>query len=430
VALERVSFPDCLNGWAVGNIAVQQDAANGFTPGESVIVHTSNGGVTWTPQQTSISTSQLESVFFLDDLYGWAGGPGYILYTTNGGVSWTKTTTGVDNDDVEAIQFVDRLNGWNVGENGNVQRSTDGGKTWVTKYSPGGDVENFFALDKAHAWAVASASGAEIGSNRTGPWTAQTNGVGGNQLEGIQFARDGLTGWASGDTATLLHTTDGGATWTTQTAPTTISNNETNIGPMAFPDATNGWAVTDNGDIIHTSSAGNAWSTEVTGSGTELSDVKFPNTSRGWAVGNNGTILRYTGAPTFASITPTSGPTAGGTPVTIKGCGFTGATAVNFGSVAGTNLTVVDDATITVTSPSGTGTVDTTVVTPAGTSAVLAADRFTFVAPAPSPSATPTLPKAGGETSSGRADVTWLLIAVLAVTGALGSIWARRRYYY
>ena len=87
-------------------------------------------------------------------------------------------------------------------------------------------------------------------------------------------------------------------------------------------------------------------------------------------------------APTVTGLNPTSGTAAGGTLVTITGTGFTGATAVNFGTSAATNLTVVNDTTITADSPAGTGTVDVTVVTPAGTSPTSPADQFSFVAAA------------------------------------------------
>ena len=51
--------------------------------------------------------------------------------------------------------------------------------------------------------------------------------------------------------------------------------------------------------------------------------------------------------------------------VTITGTGFTGATAVDFGTTAATSVTVVSDTSITADSPAGTGTVDVTVTTPA-----------------------------------------------------------------
>ena len=69
--------------------------------------------------------------------------------------------------------------------------------------------------------------------------------------------------------------------------------------------------------------------------------------------------------------------------MTITGTGFTGATAVDFGTTPATNFTVVSDTTITADSPAGTGTVDVTVTTPAGTSATSAADQFTYTWPVP-----------------------------------------------
>ena len=59
-------------------------------------------------------------------------------------------------------------------------------------------------------------------------------------------------------------------------------------------------------------------------------------------------------AGTFLSITPATGPIAGGTVVTIKGTNLGGASGVTFGGVAGTDFDVVDEDTIKVTTPATT----------------------------------------------------------------------------
>ncbi len=87
--------------------------------------------------------------------------------------------------------------------------------------------------------------------------------------------------------------------------------------------------------------------------------------------------------PTVVSISPNSGPRAGGTVVSIAGTGFLGATAVNFGAAAASSFTVNSDTSITATTPAGTGAVDVTVTTSAGTSATSPADLYTYVAPLP-----------------------------------------------
>jgi hypothetical protein len=87
-------------------------------------------------------------------------------------------------------------------------------------------------------------------------------------------------------------------------------------------------------------------------------------------------------APTVTGVSPSSGPTTGGTSVTITGTGFTGATVVDFGSTPASSYKVNSDTSITATAPAGTtGSTDVTVTTPGGTSATSANDQFTYVSP-------------------------------------------------
>ena len=82
--------------------------------------------------------------------------------------------------------------------------------------------------------------------------------------------------------------------------------------------------------------------------------------------------------PTVTGVSPATGPTSGGTVVTITGTNFTGTTQVDFGSVAATSFTVNSNTSITATAPAeAAGTVDVTVYN-AGASATSAADDFTY----------------------------------------------------
>jgi len=102
--------------------------------------------------------------------------------------------------------------------------------------------------------------------------------------------------------------------------------------------------------------------------------------------------------PTITGISPTSGPTVGGTSVVITGTNFTAATAVKFGSTNATNYTVNSATQITAVSPAGSaGAVDATVTTTYGTSATSSADQFTYVAVPTITAISPTSgPIAGG----------------------------------
>lgn len=83
---------------------------------------------------------------------------------------------------------------------------------------------------------------------------------------------------------------------------------------------------------------------------------------------------------TLTSLTPTSGSAGGGTPVTLTGTLFTGATDVKFGGVSATSIVVVNSTTITCVTPAhAAGAVTVQVFTPSnGNPSLLAA--YTFVA--------------------------------------------------
>ena len=86
----------------------------------------------------------------------------------------------------------------------------------------------------------------------------------------------------------------------------------------------------------------------------------------------------YASIPTVSKVEPDEGPEAGKTKVTVKGTGFTDATAVKFGATAGTSLKVESPTELTIESPAGTGTVNVTVESPGGTSATSTADDYTY----------------------------------------------------
>src|SRR5262249_22383826 len=137
------------------------------------------------------------------------------------------------------------------------------------------------------------------------------------------------------------------------------------------------------------------WSTTTTGTLTSTTTTATGVSGFGdFAVGQ-----QVINPPTVTGISPSSGPTGGGTTVTVDGTNLSGATAVKFGSVAGTGVswsatssTVTSPATITP------ATVDVTVTTAGGTSVVSLADQFTYNAVTPTVTSLGTSngPTAGG----------------------------------
>ncbi|MBI4569978.1 MAG: IPT/TIG domain-containing protein [Planctomycetes bacterium] len=92
--------------------------------------------------------------------------------------------------------------------------------------------------------------------------------------------------------------------------------------------------------ITATAPPGAAGATNVT-----LANSNGPATLVGGYTYENGVVV--------TGVSPASGPPAGGTNVTIRGGGFTGAAVVTIGGAQATNVTVVDAQTLTATTPPG-----------------------------------------------------------------------------
>jgi len=96
--------------------------------------------------------------------------------------------------------------------------------------------------------------------------------------------------------------------------------------------------------------------------------------------------------PTVTSISPSTGPAAGGTLVALTGTGFTNAMVVGFGATQASSIAVLSDTSLVAVSPTGTGNVNITVVAPGGISAVVPAAQFAYTGAAPSATAPPLDP--------------------------------------
>ena len=107
-------------------------------------------------------------------------------------------------------------------------------------------------------------------------------------------------------------------------------------------------------------------------------------------------------APTVTGVSPSSGPTAGGTPITITGTNFVpGATVVigqgngTTGAIAATNVVVASSTKITAVTGGGAkaGTFSVYVITSGGTSGANTGANFTYTGAIPTVSA--VSPKSG-----------------------------------
>lgn len=101
--------------------------------------------------------------------------------------------------------------------------------------------------------------------------------------------------------------------------------------------------------------------------------------------------FRFVSDQVIATVTPAEGPLSGGTPVVVRGSGFTGAKAVLFGGKPAIDVQVAgDDELLAITPPGAFGPVAVHVVTPWGTALKPKAFRYTAA-----PTVTQLKPAAG-----------------------------------
>uniref|UniRef100_A0A7C4TBR2 Photosynthesis system II assembly factor Ycf48/Hcf136-like domain-containing protein n=1 Tax=candidate division WOR-3 bacterium TaxID=2052148 RepID=A0A7C4TBR2_UNCW3 len=240
--LNGIFFVDSFNGWIVSNVPFSEVT-------DSIIAHTTDGGMTWFKQRSS-EIVNLNGIFFASLNRGWAvGNSGKIIATVTGGDLWITQNSGITVN-LNDIYFTDLLNGWAVGDSGKIIHTTDGGISW----------------------------------------SCQQTGTDAN-LNGLFFYNPS-TGWAVGSEGTILATTNGGGNWVVQNSGVDI-----HLNGVFFVDTNKGWAVGDSGKIIHTTNGGNLWSIQPSGTTVCLYDCLFNSEHNGWAVGKSGTILFYEDIP-------------------------------------------------------------------------------------------------------------------------------------
>ena len=155
-----------------------------------------------------------------------------------------------------------------------------------------------FLPDGEGGWVVGDRGTILSTSNGGRSWTSQSSGVLEN-LIAVDFNSDGLRGWVTGKTGTILATSDGGRTWAAQQSG--VLNY---LRAVQFnDDGLRGWVVGEGGTILATSDGGRTWDQQPSGVQETVMGVKFNvDGLRGWAVSYDGMFLSTSnGGHTWAS---------------------------------------------------------------------------------------------------------------------------------
>ncbi|HJY63727.1 MAG TPA: YCF48-related protein [Ignavibacteria bacterium] len=273
--LRSVFFLNDMTGWAVGYAGK--------------ILKTTNGGTNWI-SQTSPTSNPLLSVFFISSLAGWAvGGLGDIIATGNGGTTWTLQTTG-SSSALNSVYFISASTGWAVGEFMVILKTTNSGTNWFPLLS-GSVPLNSVIFTSVSTGYIAGNSGYVMKTTNGGTnWTVQNSNVD-YFLYSIHFPAGSVTtGYVVGmgtPSPPILKSTNSGMNWTIQPVP--LGNALTSV---YFTSVSTGWAAGWIGTIMYTSNGGTNWSDQSSGTPYSLRSIYFVNSLTGWTVGDLGTILK------------------------------------------------------------------------------------------------------------------------------------------
>lgn len=282
------------------------DVDHGFAAGSqcdddrcgAAVRETLNGGASWTEVFfTSQSSGGVRAPFtidlsFADDSHGWLVTDATIFVTADGGSTWEPNDFGPSTRMIDAV-LVDSTSAWAAVADLNADsyrllHSTDGARTWdLVRRLPAGTRLKMAFADDAHGWYTEFVCD---GPCHDKLFVTEDSGESWREadLERIRITDialiDPLNGWISGtrcgDTGcaeVVIHTADGGHTWTTQISGDRIA------GQLEFVDVETGWLVPnvffalpggppERTLIYHTSDAGGG----PIGREEPTPDIKFP----------------------------------------------------------------------------------------------------------------------------------------------------------
>ena len=271
--LVGVAFSDAQHAWVVG-----ADYGTGDRQAPLMLA-SADGGQTW--QRVALSGDDgLLAVQFPTASTGYATGDGGVLYaTSDGGATWVKGIAAAKDVSLSGLSFTDVTHGWACGAQGN--EDWYGGRCYAT-------------ADGGAIWKDVSPDPQEV-------------------VLDCSFLPGG-EGWVVGHDGAIFHTADGGATWARQSA---ALGRAVELAGVAFVDAQNGWVTgmcwpLDFGGsgwavILHTVDGGQTWTQQECGVVPSTQSVSALDATSAWAAGNEGLVIR-TSDGGGAGFTPSARP--------------------------------------------------------------------------------------------------------------------------
>lgn len=263
------------------------DADLGWAAGEAGVMRTTDGGANWTTYQTA---DDVEAVYFVSESAGWlCGNDGMIMHSSDGGITWQSQTSGVS-EKLRDIWFADAMYGWAVGRDGILLATSDGGATWSSQSSPAtDDLRGIYMLDTQRGWIVGSDGLILYTSNGGQLWETQLSVPGGeeDEFEAV-FALNENYVWAVGGQGRVYATTDSGENWNAQMSGTAVA-----LMDVYFTDMESGWIGGAGGFLSAAMMGGAMWHTQIPPEAASFNAIYFVHSGLGFMAGGNGEIYKY-----------------------------------------------------------------------------------------------------------------------------------------
>ena len=296
--LRHVFFVDSLTGWCSG--------------ADGIIIHTTDGAISWTKQNSSVTTFIVD-IFFLNKNLGWAltlrNVPPFgttVLKTTNGGEDWLPIDYPEDNVFMTTVFYFDSLDGWLGGST--IAGTTDGGLSWQeanidSNLISGPPVLKFNFYSRKFGYTcggVLDFAGViwrttDFGKN----WS--TTGVSPDEVYDL-FVFDSFNAITlSGDPEGFLGTgniksSNAGVSWVYTELPLTALS-----FVIDFRTLTEGWSASGF-KFLFTRNNGESWSEIETPDSAVIFDLMFTDSLTGYAVGERGVVIKYFPQPVNINI--------------------------------------------------------------------------------------------------------------------------------
>jgi photosystem II stability/assembly factor-like uncharacterized protein len=305
---------------ALGGLLAPDARSGLWVIGDNDFGHSADNGATWEWALADSQPSGGKDVFFYNSTHGWAVSGSTVYRTADGGATWHASDSGVN--DLRSIHFVSETTGWAVGLGlgGMIVKSTDGGVTWATNYTYPYmfRFNSVFFTNQTNGWAVGERGFIVHTVNGGLTWTiAHQPNVDYGTFKDVFFV-DTMHGWIADEYSAVLRTTNGGQTWNDVFVPH-------NPNAVYFIDASSGWASSSNGFVYRTHDGGLTWAEASCGI-TGNASLFFLDSQHGWAASGFGVYHTSDGGVTW-NQDPTTWQSlllsicggGGGTPATACG---------------------------------------------------------------------------------------------------------------